>query len=506
MRILLIKPPYSRLKGVGQSPYFPLGLGYIASLLRENGYEAVIYHAENPKSKAECVFPDADMTFNFRSKSYHRYLEILKDDTHFVWAEVRQTLKDYRPDMVGISLLSVEVGSALKISQLVKEYNPSCYVLWGGLHPSFMADESLMLPEVDFVIRGEGEYPTLELCRALEGHTPLSSVESLSFKENGKIIHNPVRMAVENVDDIPFPARDAVLYPETFDFKSLGSMIVSRGCPFRCTFCSSRNFWDKKVRMRSPGNVIKEIQLLKETYGTNFIMFWDDSFTINRTVIEKYCKSLIESKVNVSWKTATRADLIDEPLLELMTKSGCVKLEIGVESGSDRIKKIISKDVSNEQIKKAFSLISKKGIGVGGFFMAGFPDETLEDLAETFKLMQELKAGELAFNIFDPMPGSTEYEKCIAEGLVPKNPDWTNFPFWPDAYYVKNIKREDFDNYVNMIARWLYDYNNKFATKLKRSRHLILYLLKNDPLFLISKVFKYLTRRKKVHTAGVTGS
>lgn len=246
MRILLIRPPYSRLKGMGQSPYFPLGLGYIAAVLRENGHEVAIYHAENPKSNAECVLPDADIGFNFRSKSYHRYLDALKDDTHFVWAEVRETLRDYKPDMVGISLLSVEVGSSLKISQLVKEYSPNCYVLWGGLHPSFLTDESLSLPVVDFVIRGEGEYSTLELCRALENRTPLTQVESLSFKENGKIIHNPVRRAIENVDAIPFPARDAVLYPERFDFKSLGSMIVSRGCPFRCTFCSSRNFWDKK--------------------------------------------------------------------------------------------------------------------------------------------------------------------------------------------------------------------------------------------------------------------
>ncbi|OGP49414.1 MAG: hypothetical protein A2Y79_09855 [Deltaproteobacteria bacterium RBG_13_43_22] len=500
MKILLIRPPYTRLKSSGQAPYFPLGLGYIASVLSEDGFETKIYHAENPLLKNEKIILDAEVAFDSRSIGYRKYIESIKDREHYVWKEVKDTLNMYQPDLIGISLLSVEIASALKISQICKEYNEKCYVVWGGLHPTFLPSDCLMNKEVDFVIRGEGEYPMLELCRSIEKGDKISKVPNLSYRNNGDLCHNDTMMLIKDLDEIPFPARDSILYPESFDFKSFGSMIVSRGCPFRCSFCSSRNFWDNKVRFRSPENIIQEIKIIKKDYGTKFIMFWDDSFTINKNIIEKYCKALIESDLKINWKTATRADLIDDDLLNLMKKSGCVKLEIGVESGSDRIKKLICKDVTNDQIKKAFTLINKSGLGSGAFFMAGFPDETIEDLDQTFGLMKELDATEIAFNIFDPMPGSTDYQKCIDRGLLPKNPDWNNVLFWPDAHYVTNISKEDFSNYAIIIAKWLFKRNNSFKIKFRRNKHLIFSMMMDDPTLLIKKVFHFIKKRIKVHS------
>ena len=505
MKILLIRPPYTRLKGFGQSPYFPLGLGYIASILRENGFETRIYHVENPRLKDELLNTGADVVYDFRSGGYRRYRDSIKDDSHCVWKEVRETVETYKPDVVGISLLSVEVASALKISQICKEYNDKCIVVWGGVHPSFLPDECLKNKEVDFVVCGEGEYTMLELCQTLEKGGGFHGIKGLSFKYNAEIVHNPYREAIPNLDEIPYPARDAVLYPESFDFKSLGSMILSRGCPFRCTFCSSRNFWDKKVRFRSPENVIKEIKILKDTYGTTHVMFWDDTFTMNRVLIQKYCNAIIDAGFKITWRTSTRADFVDEELLKLMKKAGCVKLEIGVESGSDRMRKIIHKDVTNEQIRHAFNLINKSGIGSGSFFMAGFPEETVADLMQTFQLMKDLNANEMAFNILDPMPGSEDYEKCKRLGLVPENPDWNDFPFWPDAHYVKNISREDFTKYANMIAKWLYEHNNSFKNKFKRNKYQILFLLRNDPLFLLKKIYSTFRLRKRVVQLKSTG-
>jgi len=498
VRVLLIRPPYTRLKGVGQAPYFPLGLGYIAAVLRKQRFEVKIYHAENPRAKDECVFTDADLGFDHRSNGYHKYKEVIENDSHYIWQEVRETLKWYQPDIVGVSLLSVEVASALKISQLSKQYCDQCYVVWGGVHPTFLPDDCLKNRAVDFVIRGEGEYAMLELCQILKKEKDPTEVKGLSFKRNGTIFHAPNRPPIKNIDEIPFPARDAVLYLESFDFKSLGSMIISRGCPFLCTFCSSRNFWDKKVRFRTSEDIIKEITTLQDEYGTKHVMFWDDSLTINREIVRKYCNAIIDAKLKITWKTATRADLVDENLLKLMKKAGCVKLEIGVESGSDRIKNLIRKDVTNDQIKRSFDLINRIGIGSGAFFMAGFPEETIEDLQQTFQLMKELNATELAFNIFDPMPGSREYEKCIRFGLVPENPNWNNFPFWPDAHYVNKINREDFSNYVNMVAKWLYARNNRLRIKFRRNKRQILFLLTNDPGFLLKKICHLIARRTKV--------
>lgn len=498
MKILLIRPPYSRLRGTGQAPYFPLGLGYVAAVLRDNGLDVKIYNAETPRTKREEIILDAETVFDFRSASHRKYLDAIKDPGHHIWREVTETLNSYKPDIVGISLLSVEVASALKISQICKEYNSKCYVVWGGLHPTFLPADCLKNREVDFIIRGEGEYPMLELCRSLQDGSKYTDVPGLSYRNGGEISHNEIGRIINNIDDIPFPARDSILYPEFMDFKSLGSMIVSRGCPYRCSFCSSRNFWDNKVRFRSPENIISEIKTIKANYGTQLIMFWDDSFTINRSIIEKHCRAIIDADLKINWKTATRADLIDKDLLNLMKKSGCVKLEIGVESGSDRMKKIIHKDVTNEQIKKAFALINKSGIGSGAFFMAGFPDETIEDLGQTFQLMKEIEAAELAFNILDPMPGSADYNKCIEHGLIPQNPDWNNFSFWPDAHYVSNISKEDFTDYVNMIARWLFGWNNSFKVKFRRNKHHIVFLLKNDPAFLLKKIYRFIKQRIKV--------
>jgi radical SAM superfamily enzyme YgiQ (UPF0313 family) len=475
-----------------------LGLGYIASVLKDNGFEVMIYHAENPRLEEEKMLIDPDIGFDFRSAGYHRYLDSIRDNSHYVWKEVKQTLELYEPDIVGISLLSVEVASALKISQICKQASDKCYVVWGGVHPTFLPDDCLKNKEVDFVIRGEGEYSMLELCEVLKKtRNGLSEIRGLSFRNNGRVVHNAARDAIENVDELQFPAWNNVLFPESFDHKSLGSMILSRGCPFRCTFCSSRNFWNKKVRFRSAENVINEINTFKKLYGTNYFMFWDDSFTINKSVVERYCKAILDSKLKISWKTATRADLVDEQILKLMKKAGCCKLEIGVESGSDRIKRIILKDVTNDQIRHGFAMINKTGIGVGAFFMAGFPEETSDDLSQTFELMKELEATEMVFNIFDPMPGSTEYEKCVRFGLISPSPDWNNFPLWPDAHYVRDISREEFTDYVNMVAKWLYNKNKSFANRFRRNKYLVSTLLKNDPVFLLKKVYKFIKRRNE---------
>ena len=261
MRVLLINPPYTRLKGLGQAPAFPLGLGYIASILRQNGVETMIYQAENPRMKGETLNTEADATYRFRSLSERRYQSIIADDSHFVWREVMNSLQSFKPNVVGISLLSPMVASALKISRLCKIYNEDCAVVWGGVHPTFLPDQCLRYDAVDFVVRGEGEYSLLELCNVLSKKEQLLSVKGLSFKVDGRVFHNPKRELIDNLDELPFPARDAVLYPDSFDFKSLGSMIISRGCPFRCSFCSSRNFWEKRERFRSPENIIREIQM-----------------------------------------------------------------------------------------------------------------------------------------------------------------------------------------------------------------------------------------------------
>jgi len=163
-------------------------------------------------------------------------------------------------------------------------------------------------------------------------------------------------------------------------------------------------------------------------------------------------------------------------LFKLLKKAGCIRLDIGVETGSQRMSKLIKKDITTEQIKSAFSMIKKNHIAAGAFFMAGFPLETEEDLNRTFTLMKEIRPDDIAFNIFDPMPGSEEYNTCITMKLVSENADWNNFAFWPDAHFVKNISPEKFTLMVNEMASWIFHYNNNIFTQkawrlLKRRLH-----------------------------------
>lgn len=499
LRILLIKPPYSRLKRLGQAPYFPLGLGYIAAVLEKEGFEVGIYHAENPRNPDECIVEDEEAIFHQRSNAQKRYYEAVSDDSHPVWKEVRQTLMDFKPDIVGISVLTVETASALKISKLCKEYYSKLPVVWGGVHPTFMPGQVLSYGPVDIVVKGEGEMTFLDICKNIQaGKTDFSGVQGISFRQDSKVIHNPPRPLIEDIDSIPFPATHLILYPGSFNYRSIGSMIVSRGCPWRCTFCSSRLFWEKKLRLRSPQNIINEIKSLKERYNLNYIMFWDDSFSVHKKIVMKYCKSLAEADLKVRWRTATRADLVDDEILYWMKKSGCVKLEIGVETGSPRMQKIIKKDVDNDLVKKAFGLIKANGIATGAFFMAGFPDETKEDMEQTFALMKELGIEEIAYNIFDPMPGSDLLKRCEELGLVSKDADWSNFRFWPDNHFMANMSREEFLAKATEIGKWVYVYNNSYSVKFRKLKSLIWFYILNDPGMLIKKAANYFGRRKRV--------
>jgi len=500
MRILLIRPPYSRLRGTGHPAYFPLGLGYLAAVLEQGGFEAHIYNMELDHGPAGAeILADAEATFYQRSQEQKRYHQAVAQDDHPVWQELQGVLTAYKPDLVGISLLSVEVAAARKVSQIVKSWRPRCWVVWGGNHPTFLPAESLAYPEVDLVCRGEGEYTLLELCQSLaKGQTDLRSIAGISFKNQGELHHNPHRPLIPNLDDIPFPARHRLLFYDDFDHKNLGSMIFSRGCPWRCAFCSSRIFWQKKVRFRSAANMAAELQQTFNTYGIRYIMLWDDAFTINRDVVLRFCQAVIDSGLKIMWRTATRADLVTAEILARMKRAGCTKLEIGVETGSPRIQRLIHKDIDNAEVVRAFELLNKAHLPAGAFFMAGFPEETIEDLQQTFALMKSIPCQEIAFNIFDPMPGSELLDVCVKLGLLPPNPDWSAFLFWPDNHFMKYVGPEEFTRQAHAMAAWVFDHNNRWVNLLRKQGYLGWFLLKNDPQFFFKKILHRLQKRLQV--------
>lgn len=491
MRVLLVRPPLTRLRGTGHINYFPLGIGYLAGTLLQEGHEVSIYNADNAAPNEPPPQFDKASVFENRSAGYYAYQSALKAADHFVWNEIKEVLRTCKPDLVGLSVLTVEAGSARRVSQLVKETLPGTPVIWGGVHPTYMAKQCLQYPEVDYCMRGEGELAFAEFVRELEAGGNPGGVESISLMRDGEYVENPLTKLAPDINDLTV-ARGATLFPERVSRAAWGSVIGSRGCPWRCTFCTSPEFWQKRFRHRTPDNLLAEIKEIKETYGSGVFTFWDDVFSIRRRNTIELCQKLRRDKLRIAWKTATRANLLDEELLGEMRKAGCVQLEIGVETGSPTMSKKIHKDVSLQQIRDAIGMINRSGIASGTFFMAGFPQETEKELLETFEFMKSIDAVDIVLNVFDPQPGAGLFDEAVARGMVDPDRDWSDFPLWPDAHYCEGIERERFDELVREIAHWCWEHNNSWPVLLRRMRPKVISILKSDPAALGPKAMHFI--------------
>ncbi len=489
MKVLLVRPPYSRLRGTGQIPYFPLGIGYVAASLEKNGIESAIYHIDVLRSSNKSPILDERVVFDLRSRAQTNYMNSIADDNHEVWNEVRETLAMYNPDMLGVSLMTVEYPAALKVSRIAREFNPAIKIVWGGFHATSMPESSLANDEVDIVVAGEGEVTTVNLCKALESGGDLDKVTGLYLKKpDGTVYstgHTPI---IENLDDIPHPARHLRLYPESWEPLYLSSLVTSRGCPFRCTFCGARNLWEKKFRQRSPENVVEEIRSLVENHKTNHIMFFDDTFSLKKSYGMAMCKAISESKLNVVWTTGTRVDKVDEELLAAMKEAGCVYIDLGIETGSERMSKIIKKDITKEMVHKAVGMINRSGIASSAFFMAGFLEETYDDLQDTLDMIKAIDTTHISLNVWDPMPGSDLFDQAVELGVVAKDQDFADFPLWPDRHFAARMDPEIFTERCNEVAAYVYDYNMSFRAYYRKVRPKVLTLLRRDPGYLAYRI------------------
>jgi len=369
MRILLIDPPYERLIGF-RSEWFPLGLAYIASFLMKKGYEEVnIYHAEHASdTEYKSIVKYAE--------SFHSYKEAIGCKSHPVWDEVREIVSSFGPDLVGLSVLTGKVPSALRVAKICKDVNPRIKVVCGGCHPTIRADEMLATENIDFVVRGEGEETLYKLVRALEGdNTNYRSIDGLSFKEEGEVIHNKESAFVKRLDKIPLPAREKLFHIETYSPVQLSMVMTSRGCPYDCSFCASRNMWRRMVRFRSVENVIDEIRELKKRYFVKHVTLMDDAFTLNHNRVKEFCLGMMENNINVTWSCLTRVDMISNEIISLMKKAGCTKVDVGIESGNERILRLIDKKVTVKQVREAVKILRENKMYWSGFFMFGFPTE-----------------------------------------------------------------------------------------------------------------------------------
>ena len=345
--------------------------------------------------------------------------------------------------------------------------------------------------DVDFAVRGEGENTMLQLCRALvDGESCLEEIDGLSFRNGNGPVHNRDRDLIRNLDDLPFPLRTDLVFPELFSIPDLGVVITSRGCPFECTFCSAKSMWTRKVRFRSAGNIIEELKQIIHGHHLKEFFFWDDSFTANRKRIMDLCRGIMDENLAISWGCTTRIDLIDDELLGLMKKAGCSQMDVGIESGSEPILKKIKKGINLKQVHRGLELINNNNIFPTAFFMIGFPEETDQDIQQTFHLMNSIDAT-LTFSVFTPYPGTELYQEMERNGMVSGIEDWSALSHQsPNNFFTRHMDRQRFAERVEEGSRIVDDHNSHFKYKIKYVRNHLGFYMKN-PGSMIHKARKY---------------
>ena len=455
-KILLINPPWYRLFGFN-SIFSPLGLCYIAAVLEKHGYDVSIYNADYNSSTY--LISEYDITAN-----YKKYQQTLKNINNTIWREINRVIRNISPDFVGISVTTPKYGSALNISKLVKNFNPDIPVIWGGPHPTILPDDTIKNRNVDIIVRGEGEYTFRDL---IENFNRPNKVDGITYKKRGRIIHNKNRPLISNLDRLPFPARHLILGKDNYPPEAFGNVFASRGCPHKCIFCASHKIWGKKVRFSSPKNVVEEIKLIHEKYGTKFFRFEDDNLLLNKVFVEQLCDLLVKEDMHIKWIAETRVDSINEKLIKKMKVAGCDEISIGVESGDEYTLRQIKKGITIDQIKTANRIINKNNIRVSAFFIIGFPWETKKQIRNTIDMMKELDPFTAIFSIATPYPETKLFSTCVDEGLISKNLDWSSFFHQsPAMFFNKRYSREEKEEIIHEAEKIFKNHNRKRIGKM----------------------------------------
>ena len=428
--------------------------------------------------------------------------------------EITDKIEKFQPGLVGFSNTSDQSVLAEKMINFIYDrfHLP---IIAGGPHPTVCPEETIGIRGVKFLCVGEGEYPMLELVKALEKNEDYRHIQNLWIDQGNEIIKNEVRPLIQNLESLPFPDRDLFDYQKLLDIDHRADFMAGRGCPYPCSYCINHKVIDtyrgkgKYVRLRKVKNVIEEIQQVLSKYQrVESIHFHDDTFIINKTWVKEFCAEY-KKHINMPLLINARADLIDEEIIEWLKMAGCVEIKIGVEHGNEKIRNsIMKRNMSNEQIINAFQIIKKAGIKAWAYNMMGLPEETKETIWDTINLNREIKPDKLFISIFYPYKGTTLYEYCKEKGML--TDQTVNTYFEPiSTLQLPTIKKKEVEYYFRIFRiavmypkmLWL----GKILAKAKIWKNTTLYdvaylflyrsfifIRKNFPPALKEKIFKIL--------------
>ncbi|MFH1415683.1 MAG: radical SAM protein [Elusimicrobiota bacterium] len=449
MRVLLINPSINSSKfgkfHILMEPMPCIGLAYIAALLEEEGHTVKIID---------------NFAMNYPVR---RIIDIIRDDT---------------PDIVGISVLTPGVNRALELASDIKKLDDRIVVIAGNVHPTLFPGEFIGPGRFDIVVRGEGEKSMSEVTRMLEMKKGLEDIRGISYMANGRIIHNEDRPIIEDLDSLPFPAwhllpyRDYGLFPFADIKKPVLTVLATRGCTFRCKYCSL-SYMDRTYRKRSVDNVVDEIEFLIREFGIRQFGFVDPIFPMEEQYALDFCEEMIRRGIhrNIVWTTETRIDVLNEKLIKALKEAGCRRFIFGLESGSEEMLIKIGKRIDFNKSRHVMKLIKKYKMETIGLFMIGLPGETEDLIEKTFRYARSLDIDFAKFAMTVPFPGSEFYETMKKEGKIRSdnwddyttfNPDPEKVPYVPEGLTAEKLialqKKGTMDFYLRprMIFRHLF--------------------------------------------------
>ena len=418
-RVLLVIPSQFNVYGTKIKPAYPaLGVMWIAAMLERAGHEVEIIDMD-----ADDADPDVILT----------------------------RLGEGRFDILGLTAVTPTYPNAVQIATAAKARFPHVTTILGGIHATVDPLPCAREAVFDFVAVGEAEVTAVELVDAImAGVTDVSAIKGLVYRDaGGTVVASGARALVPDLDDYPYPALHLIQHlgkyapPDATVFPA-APIMVSRGCPGQCTYCQTKNIFGRRTRFRSPENVIGEIRRLVYEHGVKEIHFLDDVITANRKFVRAFCDLLKREPYSLRLQVANglRADMVNEEILTALRDVGLSNVGFGVESGNDRVLKIIKKGISKDQVRKAVQTAKSLGLETWAFFLFGLPGDTEESIRDTVDFAIELNPKYAKFAILKPFPGSEAYYQLDEKGLV-DNRDYSQYGVYtPPVHHLETVSQE----------------------------------------------------------------
>ncbi|MBU2640073.1 MAG: B12-binding domain-containing radical SAM protein [Nanoarchaeota archaeon] len=434
-KILFLNPPlslrdlYKNLEG-GGSELPPLGVAILAAITRNNDYETKILDA---------------MTFKL---------------------DINETVKEilkFSPTYLAITSTTISIFNAAEVAKKVKQLNPKIITILGGPHITAVPEETLKkFPEFNIGVIGEAEETLPELLKNLDSKKPLDNVKGLLIRKNSSLKFTLPRPFICDLDKLPFPAWD--LLPNLLKYYQPAAdslhrspatlLITSRGCPGQCVFCDKKVFGNK-IRGYSADYVINMIKHLISNYKIKDLFIEDDNFLALRPRLKEICNRIIHEKIDITFSIMGRVDMVNKEILDLLKKAGCWQINYGLESGSNKILKILNKNITVEKSLEALKLTKEAGIKIKGLFMIGNYGETRETIQETLDFIKKAPLDEFHMTCFTPFPGAMGYHLADKYGTLDK--DWKKVSMFAADNFVPNgFTREEIEKYYRKAWRTFY--------------------------------------------------